>query len=168
VFFGISNPFPALAALEQDYGIDERDITHRFIFQGTAEVGAGFTVSGIVQMQSGRAAPAYTITDVNGDEITAPTGGTNFDHAVLNGELLPRFPFRQPNFYNVDLRVMWTGSVASAGQIELLFEIINAYNFEKLETRIFVAELANHFEPSTFAGNPRTAQIGIRYRFGGR
>ena len=168
VFFGISNPNPALPALEQDYGIDERDITHRFIFQGTAEVGAGFTVSGIVQMQSGRAAPAYTLTDVNGDDIFAPTGGTNFDHAVLNGELLPRFPFRQPNFYNADLRVMWSGSMGGAGDIDLLFEIFNVFNFENLETRIFVVELANHFEPSTFAGSPITAQIGVKYRFPGR
>ncbi len=166
VFFGISNPNPAGPALEQDFGIDERDITHRFIFQGTAEVGAGFTVSGIVQMQSGRAAPAYTLTDVNGDEIQS--GGINFDHAVLNGELLPRFPFRQPNFYNVDLRVMWSGNMGNAGEIDLLFEMFNLFNFENLESRIWHVELANFGEPTTFAGNPLTAQFGVRYRFPGR
>jgi len=167
VFLGISNPSPTGPALEADFGIDERDITHRFIFQGTAEVGAGFTVSGTVQLHSGRAAPAYTLQDVNGDGITG-TVGNNFDHAVLNGELLPRFPFRQPNFYNVDLRVMWTGNMGSAGDIDLLFELFNLFNSENLETRIFQVELPNFFAPTTYAGTPFTAQIGIKYRFPGR
>lgn len=166
VFLGISNPFPAGPALEADYGINERDITHRFIFQGTSEVGAGFTISGIVQMQSGRAAPAYTLHDVNGDEIVG-TVGNNFDQAVMNGQLLSRFPFRQPNFYNVDLRIMWSGNLGNAGDIDLLFEMFNLFNFENLETRNFTVELPNLLQPVTFAGNPFTAQIGVKYRFPG-
>jgi hypothetical protein len=39
VFLGASNPYD----VDAEYGIDERDIRHRFILSGTTEVGAGFT-----------------------------------------------------------------------------------------------------------------------------
>jgi hypothetical protein len=166
VFLGPSNPFPD--ALEADYGIDERDIRHRFVFAGTVELGAGFTLSGITTLRSGRPHPAYSLEDVNGDNVTG-TPGNNFDHAVdANGNVLPRFPFRQPNFYNVDLRLMWSRDFGKGGSLDLLFEIFNLLNNENLESRNFTFGLANFLDPSTFVGTPRTAQFGIKYRFGGR
>jgi len=163
---GPSNAFD----LESDYGIDERDITHRFVFQGTAELGGGFTVSGLGTFRSGLPIPAFQSDDVNGD-------GNTFDRPVdSSGRIVPRFPERQPNFYDVDVRVMWTGNLGSAGEIDLLFEIFNVFNNDNLRTTnfFFASPLyglcgsdANTTNCDRFDGVSREAQIGIKWRFGG-
>ncbi len=60
---GPSNSFD----LESDFGIDERDIPHRFVFQGTAELGHGFTLSGLGTFRSGLPIPAQETADIDGD-----------------------------------------------------------------------------------------------------
>jgi len=162
VFLGASNPFD----IDAEYGIDERDIRHRFIFQGSVEVGSGFTLGGIVNLRSGRPYPAYTLTDVNGDAQTL-SRGNNYDRAVdAGGNVLPRFPYRQPAFYNVDVRVQWSRRLGSSGSLDLLFETFNLFNNANKETNIFTIELANFGQLNTFVGTQRTAQFGIKYRFG--
>jgi hypothetical protein len=161
---GPSNAFD----LESDYGIDERDITHRFVFQGTAELGKGFTLSGLGTFRSGLPIPAFQSVDVNGD-------GNTFDRPVdANGNIVPRFPERQPNFYNVDMRLMWTRDLGTAGEIDLLFELFNVFNNDNFRTTVFSYESALYglcgSSPSTsncdrFDGVSREAQIGVKWRF---
>ena len=156
--------------LEDDFGIDERDITHRFVFQGTTHLGAGITLSGLGTFRSGLPLAAFESADVNGD-------GNNFDRPVdANGNVQPRFPTRQPSFVNVDFRVMWTGNLGKAGEIDVLFEIFNLFNNENLNTTttLFAASVwglcgsdANTTNCDTFLGVSREAQIGIKWRFGG-
>jgi len=161
VFLGAANPYD----VEAEYGIDERDIRHRFIVSGTTEVGAGFTLSGILNLRSGRPYPAYTLTDVNGDGQTL-SRGNNYDRAVdASGNVLPRFPYRQPAFYNFDVRVMWSRGLGDGGNLDLLFETFNLFNNGNLETNIFTIEAANFGSFNTFVGTQRTAQLGIKYRF---
>ena len=156
--FAPSNPFD----IESDFGINERDVTHRFVFSGTAELGLGFTVSGIGVFRSGRAVPAFTREDINGDRVLS-------DRPVdEGGNIVPRFPGRQPNFYNVDLRVMWSGQLGRGGTLDLLFEVFNLFNHSNLESNLFVFDAPNYGELNTFVSTPRTAQIGIKWRFGGR
>ena len=131
VFLGGSAPF--LPFIEDDFGIDERDISHRFVFQGTTELPANLLLSGIVNLRSGHAAPGYTFTDVNGDNQTG-TPGNQFDRPVMNGQMLPRFPFRQPAFYTVDVRLMWTGTFGK-NNVDLLFEVFNLFNSSNFEPR---------------------------------
>lgn len=155
--------------LEDDFGIDERDITHRFVFQGTTHVGAGVTLSGIGTFRRGLPLAAFESVDVNGD-------GNTFDRPVdANGNLQPRFPERQPNFINVDFRVMWTGNLGKAGELDLLFEIFNLFNNDNFNTTttLFAAPTygqcrtnKNPVNCDTFLGVSREAQIGIKWRFG--
>ena len=155
--------------LEDDFGIDERDITHRFVFQGTTHVGAGVTLSGIGTFRRGLPLAAFESVDVNGD-------GNTFDRPVdANGNLQPRFPERQPNFINVDFRVMWTGNLGKAGELDLLFEIFNLFNNDNFNTTttLFAAPTygqcrtnKNLVNCDTFLGVSREAQIGIKWRFG--
>jgi outer membrane receptor for ferrienterochelin and colicin len=162
---GPSNAFD----LEGDFGIDERDITHRFVFQGTAELGRGFTLSGLGTYRSGLPIGAFETTDVNGD-------GNTFDRPVdANGNIVPRFPERQPSFFNVDMRVMWTRNLGSAGEIDLLFEIFNLFNNDNFRTTNFSFPSAgwglcgadpNPTNCDRFDGVSREAQIGIKWRFG--
>jgi hypothetical protein len=153
---GPTNPFD----VDADFGINERDITHRFVASGTAELGLGLTVSGIAVLRSGRSMPAFTKEDVNGDMAF-------FDRPVdENGNLVPRYPARHPNFYNVDLRVMWSGQLGNAGTLDILFEVFNLFNHSNKESNVFDYDVPNYGALDTFAGTPRTAQIGIKYRFG--
>jgi hypothetical protein len=156
--FAPSDPFD----LEADYGINERDITHRFVFSGTAELGWGFTVSGIGVLRSGRAMPAFAFEDVNGDFIGS-------DRPVdQNGNIVPRFPVRQPNFYNVDLRVSWSAQLGRGGALDLLLEVFNLFNNSNMVSGNFLFNSPNYGELSTFLSTQRTAQIGIKWRFGDR
>jgi hypothetical protein len=166
---GVDNPFD----VESAFGIDERDIPHRFVFQGTADVGAGFTLSGIGQFRKGRAIPAFNDADVNGDAI----GGPPFDRPLDgSGNIVPRFPEYQPNFYNVDFRVMWTRNLGGAGEIDLLFELFNLFNNSHFTSTLYLFNSPQYgacgADPSSdtcdsFLGTPREAQIGIKWRFGG-
>ena len=88
---GVDNPFD----VESAFGLDERDMPHRFVFQGTVDVGAGFLVSGLGTFRSGRALAAFNDVDVNGDGI----GNPPFDRPVDGGGIVARFPESQPNFY---------------------------------------------------------------------
>ena len=163
---GPSNAFD----LESDFGTDERDITHRFVFQGTAELGGGFTLSGLGTFRTGLPIPAFQADDINGD-------GNTYDRPVdSSGGIVPRFPERQPNFSNVDLRVMWTRNLGAAGEIDLLFEIFNVFNNDNFRTTTFqfsspiyglCGSSANTTNCDTFDGVSREAQIGIKWRFGG-
>ncbi len=165
---GPSNAFD----LESDFGIDERDMTHRFVFQGTAELGKGFTLSGLGTFRSGLPIPANETTDIDGD------GNAWFDDRPVdaNGNIVPRFSGRQPNFYNVDFRLMWTRNLGSAGELDLLFEIFNVLNNDNFRTTNFIFASPIYglcgSDPSTtncdrFDGVSREAQIGIKWRFGG-
>jgi hypothetical protein len=169
VNLGVDNLFD----VESAFGIDERDIPHRLVFQGTVDVGAGFTVSGLGTFRAGRAIAAQTFTDVNGDGVGFPP----FDRPVdANGNIVPRFPENQPNFYNVDLRVMWTAGLGTAGDIDLLFELFNVFNSGNFSTTLFVFDVPGYggcgANPGAstcdaFLGTPRAAQLGVKWRFPG-
>ena len=162
---GTANPFD----VEESFGIDERDITHRFVFQGTSEVGAGFTVSGLGTFRTGLPIPAFITDDINGDQRL-------FDRPVdANGNIVPRYPERQPTFFDVDVRVMWTGNLGKGGDIELIFEVFNLFNNSNYNALVnqfadprFGACSADPSDTScdTFIGRAREAQIGVRWRWG--
>ena len=155
--------------LEDDFGIDERDITHRLVFQGTAELGAGFTVSGLGTFRTGLPIAALS----PGDDVDG--NGLEFDRPVdASGNIVERFPENQPNFYNVDMRVMWTGNLGKAGEIDLLFEVFNLFNNDNFATTTFnfasplfglCGSAANTTNCDRFLGVSREVQIGIKWRF---
>jgi hypothetical protein len=63
---------------------------------------------------------------------------------------------------------MWSGQLGRGGTLDLLFEVFNLFNNSNLESTTFLFDAPNYGEPNTFVSTQRTAQIGIKWRFGGR
>ena len=152
-------PEPNAFDLESDFGIDERDITHRVVFQGTAELGKGFTLSGLGTFRTGLPIPAFESVDVDGS-------GTIYDRPVdANGNIVPRFPERQPNFYNVDMRLMWTRDLGAAGEIDLLFEIFNVFNNAQFAAPNTVVGSPTFGRITSTVKSSRQIQLAVKYLF---
>ncbi|MGH6630102.1 MAG: hypothetical protein ACREB3_10255, partial [Burkholderiales bacterium] len=111
-FFGPSDPFN----LDLDYGRSQLDIRNQFRAFAYFLLPAKIELSTILNARSGRAFPAYRgFCDVPGP---VPFPNTNFTDgfqcanffldqirpAGTNGEVVPRFPFRNRGFFNWDVR----------------------------------------------------------------
>ncbi len=186
-FFGPQDPFD----IELDYGRNALDIPHQFKASFTAELGAGFRLGGLFIGRSGVPFPAYILEDTNGDGSFS--GGFSNDRPVVGGNsLLERYPARQPNFFQLDLRLSKVFSMGEGGSIELLAEMFNVLNNENLfsnpNTNAVVTpelgavpQIGDCFNPSGCGANnensygfpgqispgstPRAIQLGARFRF---
>jgi len=74
---------------------------------------------------SGLVFPVYSPTDLNGDGAT--NKGLNPDRPVVDGRLLPRFPYHQPGFFTCDLRAAKRLNLA-IGRAHLIVEVFNGFN----------------------------------------
>ena len=132
---------------------DER---HRLVTSGTAGLGGGFLVSGIVTVGSGY---PYTMAD-------ASQGWDKF-----------RFQWNsarpsQPGYSSVDLRLDWTGRLGAGTSLTLTGEALNIfdaanYNYDTWTSgfRPPAGETNAAFGKPTTAYNPRRFQIGARFAF---
>ena len=92
----VLNPFD----LKAEAGPSKQDVRHNFNFNGLLDLGAGFTLSGIIITRSG-----FPFTAVVGDDIQGDVNTDN-DRAVINGRVVGRNTLRQPKFFNLDLRLL--------------------------------------------------------------
>lgn len=127
-FFGPQDPFN----LELDYGRSGLDITHQFKFAGVYEFPWGVTFSALGTAHSGLAYPGYITVDVNGDGVSNQGFGSN-DRPVVqlgSGEpfLLDRYPGRQPNFFQSDLRLNKDFAFRERYHLQLLADFFNFTN----------------------------------------
>ena len=110
-FFGPSDPFN----LELDYGRSQLDIRHQFTAYGYFFLPLKIEFGTFITARSGRAFPAYA-DDGHVDGCFSPGAGyqdgfqcSEFFYStvrpVVNGALLPRFPFRNTNFAQWDVRL---------------------------------------------------------------
>ena len=186
-FFGPQDPFN----IDLDYGRSGLDIPHQFKASFTAEVGAGFRVGGLFIARSGVPFPAYILEDTNGDGVG--NSGFSNDRPVVGGSsLLERYPERQPNFFQLDLRLSKLFNMGSGGSIELIAEAFNVLNNENLFSNpgtnavvspelSSVPQAGDCFNPSGCGSNnqnsyrflnqispgstPFAVQLGARFRF---
>jgi hypothetical protein len=158
--YGPSDPFN----LDLDYGYNEMDVRHSFKSYVVSELPWDVLVSSTWTATSGLAFPAYSSVDINTDAVR--NGGFNPDRPVVNGELLPRFPFHQPATFNWDLRVSKALSLGHA-RTQFMVEIFNLLNTENLfsDPRTNAVYGATNFQQLNRTLCPRIVQLGVRAEF---
>ena len=131
-FFGPQDPHH----IDLDYGRSALDIPHQFKMAGTVDVGKGFLVSGLLIARTGVPYPAYILEDTNGDGVG--NSGFSNDRPVVNplpvlggnSYLLPRYPSRQPDFTQFDLRLSKSFKIGTDKRIEIIADIFNVFDIE--------------------------------------
>lgn len=109
------NPFD----LKAEAGPSKQDVRHNFNFNGLVDLGAGFTLSGILITRSG-----FPYTAVVGDDIQGDNNTDN-DRAVINGRVVGRNSLRQPKFFNLDLRLLKSFNLGETTRLAFTAEFFN-------------------------------------------
>jgi len=162
------NPFD----LSSERTYSKQDVRNNLNASGLVDLGRGFTLSGIVITRSGFPFTAVTNSDAQND------GNDDNDRAVIDGRVSGRNAFRQPYFFNLDLRLLKGFRFGETRRIDLSAEVFNVTrntnkNFGNDSVSEYsAATLANGtalqplFAPSTARfGGPRQLQLGMRFVF---
>jgi hypothetical protein len=111
--------------LAPEFRWSRNDIRHKFVGSGTADLPLNFQTSLILTYRSGLPFSAFTGVDSNGDSQTN-------DKPIINGIPLLRNSFRQPNFFNIDLRASRSFRLGENQRIEFLADLFNLLNRRNL------------------------------------
>jgi hypothetical protein len=136
-----------------DYGPAQYDIPHKFVFSGMAELPLGFTLSGVITLQSGLPYSAASIYDKNNDgKLDRP------DDPIAE----QRNVYRRPYYQRVDLRL---GYRFWQGRIQLFAEAFNLLNHKNV-WQVF----NNWYDDETFGDaqsyfHGRVIQLAVRFQF---
>ncbi|HEV3253318.1 MAG TPA: carboxypeptidase regulatory-like domain-containing protein [Candidatus Acidoferrales bacterium] len=126
-FFGPQDPFN----INLDYGRSGLDVTHQFKAAGVIDLPFGFTWSSTLSAHSGFAYPAYNNTDTNLDFVINQFS-FNDRPVVQTGSgkpfLLPRYPARQPGFFQWDTRINKDFKIGERYHAQLLADLFNLTN----------------------------------------
>ncbi len=115
---GALNPFD----LKLEAGPSKQDIRHNFNLSGVFDLGRGFTLSAIGITRTGF---PFTPRIIDGEDYQNDGNDAN-DRATVNGVLTGRHSGRQPNFFNLDLRLMKAFSIGEKSKLALSAEVFNA------------------------------------------
>jgi carboxypeptidase family protein len=176
-FYGPQDPFN----LNLDYGRNGLDITHQFKAGGIADLPMGFQVSGTIIGHSGLAYPAYDVVDVNGDGVVNQFAN-NDRPTVTSGSrsfLLPRYPARQPDFFQWDMRLSKYFKFKENMRLQFLGDLFNLTNrgnlYSNPDNSAFVPDsLTGTPSPSSSyrrldqispGGTAFAAQFGVKFIF---
>ena len=169
---------------QDEYRWSRNDIRHRWAFSGIYDLPLGFQVSSVFEWRTGTPFSAFTNADSNGD-------GQFTDKPIINGLPLLRNAFRQPNFFNQDVRLTKNVRVREGHQLAIIGEMFNIWNTENLSYLVSTnesstADLGSRWGPgqtplSTFrtfrlpdgtlnrnginAGFPFQLQVALKYTF---
>jgi outer membrane receptor protein involved in Fe transport len=155
--------------LQNDWGYSAFDARHKLVASFGWQLPANFLISGIGTWRSGFPYSALDSRDNNTDGYTrneralVEVSPGVFEHYDRNTE-------RQPNFTTFDLRLSWTANLGKRMQLELIGEVFNLFNSSNWLTDEFtLVERDGLFNPdfgaNTLPGDPRTYQIGAKFRF---
>ncbi len=162
------NPFDLAA----EWAPSKQDVPHTANASAVLVLPAGITASGIVIARSG-----MPYTAVIGSDQQRDANDDN-DQAIINGRIAGRNTFRQPAFFNLDVRLMKAFRYAESRQLQILVDVLNATrasnrNFGNDGISVFgtpasaVATAGQAlFAPSTARfGGPRQVQLGVKVLF---
>jgi hypothetical protein len=166
------NPFD----LSIERGYSKQDVRHNFNMSGLVDLGHGFTLSGVLITRSGFPYTAVIGSDTQNDE------NDDNDRAIVNGRVVDRNSFRQPNFFNLDLRLLKAFRFGETMRLDFSAEVFNVTrssnkNFGNDAISVFGEPLPDGspseanagvplFAPSTARfGGPRQLQLGVRFVF---
>ncbi len=162
------NPFDLAA----EWSYSKNDIRHSVNFNALADLPGGFTAGAILFARTGAPYTAVIGFDTQND------ANDDNDRAIINGHIAGRNTFRQPSFFDLDLRLLKAFSFTSGREIELIAEVFNVtrasnLNFGPDSVSLYgtpaqpVATAGQPlFAPSTArVGGPRQVQLGLRIVF---
>jgi hypothetical protein len=157
--------------LAPEYTYSKQDVRHKFDVSGALDLTGGWTAGAILIARSG-----FPYTAVIGSDQQRDANDDN-DRAIINGRVSARNEFRQPSFFNLDLRLMKTFAMGSR-RVDLIAEVFNATRatnktFGNDSISVFGTTAAPVvtagqplFAPSTARfGGPRQVQLGARFAF---
>lgn len=154
----------------------KQDVRHNLNLSGLVDLGYGFTLSGIIITRSG-----FPYTAVIGSDQQNDSNDDN-DRAIIGGTVAERNSFRQPKFFNLDLRLLKGFKFTETMRLDLSAEVFNVTrntnkNFGNDSISVFGTTRADGtftdpnagvplFAPSTARfGGPRQLQLGARFIF---
>ena len=105
--------------LKAEAGFSKQDIRHNLNVSGVFDLGYGFTLSGIVITRSGFPYTALMGDDFNGD------GNEDNDRAIIDGKVVGRHTLRQPNFFNLDMRLLKNFNFGEKYKLAFSAEVFN-------------------------------------------
>ena len=156
--------------LDLNYGYSNRDQRWKGIVNGVWETPWwGLGLSGSFRYITGSPYTGLAGRDVNND-------GNNTDRPTVNGDHFDRNSFRQPDFYELDLRLS-KGFKIWEGNLQLFAECYNCSNaanrFVSSANQTYGANpslgvnpvVSPRFGVEDGVGTPRYFQLGIRYDF---
>ena len=103
----------------RDWSYSRQDIRHSMNVSGVYDLPGGVTVSAIVFARTGIPYKAVIGTDTQND------GNSNNDMPIINGKIVTRNEFRQPRFFDTDLRLLKKLSAGGRRQVILSLEVFN-------------------------------------------
>jgi hypothetical protein len=158
---GPSDPFNPAA----DYGINELDQRHQLKSYLVVTLPHDIALASTWSAGSGLAFPVYSSRDLNGDGMT--NSGLHPDRPVVDGRLLPRFPYHQPGLFTWDLRVAKGLRLGTPGRAQLILEVFNllknANTYADPRTQAILG--SPNFRVNNQTLGPRLAQLGVRFDF---
>jgi hypothetical protein len=128
------NPFN----LKAEEGPSKQDVRHNLNLSGLYDLGHGFTISGIIVTRTGF---PYTAVIEDGTDTNNDLNDAN-ERAVVGGVVSQRFGFRQPKFFNLDVRLLKAFRFGETKRLDLSAEV---YNVTRNTNRGFGADSLNNF-----------------------
>jgi len=162
------NPFD----LKPEWTYAKNDVRHNVNLNALADIPGGFTAGAIVFARTGT-----PYTPVIGFDTQNDANDDN-DRAIINGHVAGRNSYRQPAFFNLDVRLMKAFRIGDNRQVELIAEMFNVTRAKNLNFGVDSVSLFGTaaqpvatagqplFAPSTARfGGPRQVQLGMRVVF---
>jgi len=152
-----------LLNLDAEYSLSDRHSRNRINIFGLYDFPADFQVTALVQYRS---AQPTTGTDLIGQDLNLD-GYVN-DRRFVNGQDVGRNQQEKDNeFFTLDLRVSKVFRLQGDRSLEAMFEVFNLTNSENNIVSQISGGLLFDFSGTirSGVGDPRQAQIGVRFRF---
>ena len=162
------NPFD----LASEWSYSKNDARHSMNFNALADLPGGFTAGAIMFARTGTPYTATIGFDTQND------ANDDNDRAIINGHIAGRNTFRQPAFFDLDVRLLKAIQFGNGREIELIAECFNVTRAKNLNfgpdsislygTAAQPVATAGQplFAPSTARfGGPRQVQLGLRIVF---
>ncbi len=162
------NPFDLAA----EWTYAKNDVRHNLNFNALADIPGGFTAGAIFFARTG-----VPYTPIIGFDTQNDANDEN-DRAIINGKVVGRNSFRQPNFFDLDLRLVKAFKFGDGREIELIGETFNVTRAKNLNFGVDAVSPFGTpaqpvatggqplFAPSTARfGGPRQVQLGMRVVF---
>ena len=111
------NPFN----LKLEEGPSKQDVRHNLNLSGLVDLGYGFSLSSIIV---GRSGFPYTAIVEDGTDTNGDLNDAN-ERVVINGALSGRNAFRQPKFFNMDVRLLKAFKFGEIKKLDISVEVFN-------------------------------------------